>query len=120
MYREIANEGQGIWFGAFLADGSQVGNLGVLLCVDEEQRNLIARFQMVATHPNHQRKGICSQLIDASIQYIFDYADERKFSSVTAVIVADPDYHAKKIYAKLGFSEREHQIIITKQASAGE
>ena len=115
-YRQIAQEEQGVWLGAFTSEGIQVGNLGMLYCKPEAaSAQLLVRFQMVATHPDFQRRGICQYLLQEAIKYLFQYAEQKQFSSVSAVIVADPDYHAKKLYQKVGFVSQEYQVIVTKQ-----
>ncbi|MFG1483479.1 GNAT family N-acetyltransferase [Halobacteriovorax sp. HFRX-2_2] len=98
QFAKIAKEGHGKWFGAFL-DGDLVGSLGLFTDGD------VARFQIVSTHKDFQRRGICSSLVYKSALYAFE-----NMGAKTLVMVADEDYHAAKIYESVGFKPNQYQI----------
>jgi len=108
-YRSLSGQGDLVWFGAFLPCGTQVGNLGILLSQDLPP---LARFQMVATHPQYQGRGVCKTLLQSAIHYIFN--SWRPGETPQVVIAADPHYHAKRIYQSIGFMEHEYQVFVTK------
>jgi ribosomal protein S18 acetylase RimI-like enzyme len=94
-YQNLEKENRGHRFGAFL-DGKLVADLGIF----HEDR--IARYQNVVTHPDFRRQGICATLVYESGKYIMN---ETKIDKM--VMVADPDYHAAKIYESVGFQPKE-------------
>lgn len=90
-YQRMAQAGWGDWFGAFMGD-TLLGDLGIFY------NGQVGRFQNVETHPAYYRQGICSSLIFEASQSAFcDYQVE------TLVMVADPQYHAARIYESVGF-----------------
>ncbi|MDO9182732.1 MAG: GNAT family N-acetyltransferase [Bacteriovorax sp.] len=101
-YRSMVNSTCGVWMGAFL-DDKLVGDLGLFY------ENGVGRFQVVGTHPDFRRMGVCSTLLYKSCLYGQKYFNISKF-----IIVADPDYHAANIYQSIGFSTREIQIGLCK------
>ncbi len=100
-YRLLTELGLGEWFGAFLK-GQIVADLGVFFSSD------LARFQMVATHPEYRRRGLCARLVLEASQYAFAKGAE------TLVMVADPEYHAARIYESVGFEVLERQVAFQK------
>jgi ribosomal protein S18 acetylase RimI-like enzyme len=98
QYRELIRQKKGFWFGAIL-DNQIVGSLGVFIEDD------IARFQIVSTSPDYQRRGVCSTLVYESAKYVLENTQ-----ASTLVMVADEDYHAAKIYESVGFIPTEKQI----------
>lgn len=106
-YRSLSEKGRLVWLGAFLPNDIQVGNLGILL---SHLGPPVARFQMVATHPHFQGRGVCRALLHAAINYISDTSR----ANPLFIIAADPHYHAKGIYQSIGFVEREYQVFATK------
>lgn len=96
-YRAMSEDGLGAWFGAFL-DGELVADLGVY------KDDSLGRFQNVATHPDYRRRGLCGTLV----HYAGKMALE-DWNLKTLVMVADPDYHAARIYESVGFVAREQQ-----------
>ena len=101
-YRMMLDQKKGHWMGAFLGE-KLVGNLGVF------SENGLARFQMVGTHPDHRRMGVCSTLVYHTACFALQ---EMKVSQM--VMVADPDYHAAKIYQSVGFEPKEMMIGLCK------
>lgn len=101
-YRLMIKQNKGEWFGAFLGE-QLVGDLGVFA------ENGLGRFQTVGTHPDFRRKGVCSTLIHQSCLYALE-----KMNVTRLVIVADPAYHAAKIYESVGFVNQEIQVGLCK------
>lgn len=104
--RMICEHGDGVWMGA-LAGGSVVAALG-LVRTDPHT----ARYQNVETHPQLRRRGFATELLIAAA----DFGREH-FAAEQFVIVADPDYHAIKIYERLGFKTVEQQVQLSRAAS---
>jgi len=100
-YRLLTELGLGEWFGAFLS-GKLVADLGIFFSSD------LARFQMVGTHPEHRKKGLCGRLVFEASRYAFDKGAE------TLVMVADPEYFAARIYESVGFAVLEQQVALQK------
>ncbi|MFC0597349.1 GNAT family N-acetyltransferase [Streptomyces palmae] len=98
-YRRLCEAGHLTWFGAFV-DGRMRAGAG--LCADGGG---LARFQNVETHPGYRRRGLASALV----HHIGDWG-LRELGARTLVIVADPDYHAIRIYRALGFADTEKQV----------
>jgi ribosomal protein S18 acetylase RimI-like enzyme len=96
-YRSICESGKGSWFGAFLGD-RLAADLGIIFCWDG-----LARYQQVGTHPEFRRRGLCEALVAKSAALC--PAEMKRF-----VMVADPGYHAIKVYEKAGFREEEKQV----------
>jgi ribosomal protein S18 acetylase RimI-like enzyme len=101
--RHQVETGRGAWFGAFL-DGQLVSSLGVFNAGDG-----LARFQSVETHPQFGRRGLCGTLVHHAGQYALQRWDVN-----TLVIVADPEYHAKRIYESVGFETVQMQYALEK------
>jgi predicted GNAT family acetyltransferase len=97
-YRTMAEAAVGAWFGAFL-EGRLVADLG--LYTD----GTFGRFQSVGTHPDYRRRGICGTLVHAAAEHAL-----QRFGVKTLVMVADPEYHAARIYMSLGFAPTEQQL----------
>lgn len=97
-YREMVRAGRGQWFGAFMGE-QIVGDLGVFI------EGGVARYQAVETHPEHRRQGVCGTLVYEAAKYAFS-----DLKAHTLVMVADPEYHAAKIYESVGFRPTERQI----------
>jgi len=97
-YRRLINQGKGEWYGAFL-NGSLCGSLG--LFNDGE----IGRFQIVSTDINFRRQGVCSTLVYRVSEKALEDDKLKKL-----VMVADPDYHAARIYESVGFIPNQKQV----------
>lgn len=91
QYQKLIENGLGKWFGAFL-DEKLVGSLGVF------HENGVARFQIVSTHSDYLRRGVCSTLVYESAKYALEKMDVSEL-----VMVADEEYYAAKIYESVGF-----------------
>jgi ribosomal protein S18 acetylase RimI-like enzyme len=100
--RALCSTGHAAWYGAF-AGGVLQAALG--LVTDGE----IARYQTVETRPDARRQGLASALIHRA------GATALAAGVKTLVIVADPDYHAIELYRRLGFTDRETQVQLTRR-----
>lgn len=94
-YKRLVEKKQGHRFGAFL-EGKLVADLGIF------HEDKVARYQNVVTHPDCRRQGICATLVYESGKYIQNETTIDKM-----VMVADPDYHAARIYESVGFEPKE-------------
>ena len=94
-YQKLVQKKQGYRFGAFLK-GQLVADLGIF------HENRVARYQNVATHPDFRNRGICSTLVYTAGQIILSEGQVDQM-----VMVADPDYHAARIYESVGFKPKE-------------
>lgn len=105
MQRSIVNQNRGAWFGSFAGD-KLVAQCGIVFCDGG-----LARYQMVATHPAHRRRGFASQTVATAGKFAAE-----TYGAETLVIVADPKYHAISIYRDLGFVVTEQQVSIERRA----
>ena len=96
-YQNMIADGMGNWFGAFL-NGKLVADLGLFY------KGTIGRFQHVETHPEYRRRGLCGTLVHWAASYGFKH-----YGVKTLVMVADPEYHAARIYESVGFKPTEYQ-----------
>lgn len=101
MYRRLIGHKRGQWFGAYLKD-ELVGGLGIFSDGD------LGRYQVVSTHPDHQRKGVCATLVYHTAKYAFETMKLKKL-----VMVADEHYHAAKIYESVGFAPTEKLVGVS-------
>lgn len=90
-YRRLSESGRGFWFGAYLGS-VLVADLGIFY------EGKIGRYQVVETHPEHRRQGICGTLV-----YEAGKIAMQEFGVQELVMEADPDYHAARIYESVGF-----------------
>ncbi len=106
--RRQVQSGHGAWFGAFL-EGRLVASMGVFNTGDG-----LGRFQTVDTHPAFERRGLCGTLVHHAGQYALEHLGVTEL-----VIVADPAYHAQRIYESVGFtlSQRQYQLEKTDSPS---
>ena len=103
QYRNMAALGRGAWFGAF-NEKALIADLGIYH--DGE----VGRFQSVVTHPDFRRKGACTQLVYGASKHAL-----HSMSLARLVMVADPDYHAARIYERLGFRPTEKQVGVCRR-----
>lgn len=89
--RSMIDAGSGHWYGAFL--GSRVvADLGLFRTGD------VGRFQEVETDPDYRRQGICGRLVYEVSRRALEEGWVRSL-----VMVADENYHAARIYERIGF-----------------
>ena len=101
-YRRMTQAGLGKWFAAFV-DGKLAADCGVYVFGE------VGRFQSVGTHPKFRRQGLCGSLVFAAANWAFANTAAKKL-----VMVADPEYHAAKIYESVGFKPTEKQAGCSK------
>lgn len=99
--RQLAESGHGACFGAF-RDGRLLAQLGIF-----SDGSGVARYQNVETHPAARGKGLAGTLVWQAGRYALG-----TLGASTLVIVADPGYHAIRIYRSVGFSDREIQTAL--------
>ncbi len=97
-YQAMVKSGAGFFFGAFLKE-KLVACLGIFSDQD------LGRYQIVSTHPEYQRQGICGSLVFHSAQYAF-----KNMGVKSLVMIADEKYHAAKIYETVGFKPAEKLV----------
>lgn len=90
-HRNMSEKGLGNWFGAY-SDGKLIGDLGLFV------EGKVGRFAKVETHPDFRGKGVCKNLVHFASQFGLSELGAEKL-----VMVADPDYHAQKIYQSVGY-----------------
>ncbi|MFC1746414.1 GNAT family N-acetyltransferase [Candidatus Riflebacteria bacterium] len=95
VFRKFSREKLGCRFGAF-KNNKLVGELGIYCHKD------VGRLNLIATHRNYRRQGVCQTLLYEAAKYAFDIMKLKHL-----VVIADRDYHAKKIYKTLGFKLKE-------------
>lgn len=101
-YRLMIKKQKGVWMGAF--DGDQLaGDLGLF------SENNLGRFQNVGTHPDYRRQGVCSTLLYETSKMALE-----KMRLHQLVIVADPFYHAQRIYESVGFTPQQTMVGLCK------
>ena len=104
--RRQVQSGHGAWFGAFM-DGQLVSSMGVF-----NTGAGLGRFQTVDTHPDFERRGLCGTLLHFAGQYALEHLNVTEL-----VIVADPAYHAQRIYESVGFKVFQTQYQLEKPTS---
>jgi RimJ/RimL family protein N-acetyltransferase len=93
-YRELAEAGDGAWWGAFV-DGRLVASLGIYALGDG-----LARFQSVKTQAAFRSQGLAGALVVAASRYA-----QADLGARTLVMAADPTYSAIRVYRAVGFTE---------------
>lgn len=96
--RALVEAGHGRWYGGFLG-GELVADLGVFMTGGG-----VARYQSVGTRPEFRRRGICGTLVYETARLAI--AEQ---GATRLCMVADPEYHAARIYESVGFEPRERQ-----------
>ncbi|WP_372406514.1 GNAT family N-acetyltransferase [Streptomyces luteireticuli] len=111
--RRLCEAGHGAWFGAFvdgrMRAGAGVFGHGVFGAGVLGNGGGAARYQNVETHPGFRGRGLASHVVHRAGRWALEDAAAR-----TLVIVADPGYHAIRIYRKLGFEDTERQVQLTR------
>ena len=97
--RELTERGAGAWFGAF-AGGQLAAQLGLV-----PAGGGLARYQDVETHPGFRRRGLAGALVAGAAR-----TATAEFGAQQLVIVADPAYHAVRLYRSLGFALAQDQV----------
>jgi RimJ/RimL family protein N-acetyltransferase len=105
--RRQVQSGHGVWFGAFLGE-RLVASMGVFNTGEG-----LGRFQTVDTHPDFERRGLCGTLLHHAGQHALEHLGVTEL-----VIVADPAYHAQRIYESVGFQQVQTQYQLEKTDSS--
>jgi GNAT superfamily N-acetyltransferase len=106
--RLLAEAGHGACFGAFL-DDRLVAQLGVF-----SDGSGTARYQNVETHPAARRQGLAGTLVYQAGQHALT-----EMAARLLVIVADPGYHAIRVYRSVGFADAQAQLGLEREPTAG-
>ncbi|GAB4577825.1 MAG: hypothetical protein Fur0022_05570 [Anaerolineales bacterium] len=101
-FRKMSESGWGHWFGAFL-DNRMVAGLGLYF------EHGLGSFELVGTHPDFQRQGICGTLVYRAAQRAFE-----EMGVHTLALAVDIGYHAERIYESVGFKVVERQVGMEK------
>ncbi len=94
-YQKLIKLGNGMRVGAFKGN-QMVAELGIY------SEGKLGRYQNVVTHPDFRCQGICATLVYEAGQAILNEGKVK-----TLVMVADPDYHAARVYESVGFKPVE-------------
>jgi len=101
-YAAMIALGLGRWF-AVMHEGSPIATCGIfshpLPCW---------RFQLVAVHPDHRRRGHAASLVAAVC------LRARRIRTAPIILGCVPETAAQRIYARLGFAPIEHTIAIVR------
>ena len=108
-YRAAQAAGLGAMWGGFDLSGQMVCGLGIF-----DTGRGIARYQNVETHPDARSRGLAGTLVHTAGEWARETLGTR-----TLVIVADPDYHAQRLYERLGFRPTEVQLGFQQRPPAG-
>jgi GNAT superfamily N-acetyltransferase len=65
----------------------------------------VARYQQVQTRPEARSRGLAGTLVHVTAEWA-----AAALGTTTLVIVADPEYHARGLYERLGFVATQRQI----------
>jgi hypothetical protein len=101
-YRKRIDAGEGEWYAAF-RDDRQIASLGIF------RSGSSARFQVVITHADSRRQGVCGSLVHHVARRTLDRPEIHSL-----VMVADAEYHAARIYESLGFAKTETLVGLCK------
>lgn len=104
-YRAAQAAGHGAVLGAFDDHGQMLSGLGIFDAGDG-----VARYQSVETHPDARSRGLAGTLVHHAGEWAREHLGTR-----TLVIVADPDYHAQRLYQSVGFTPTEVQIALERR-----
>lgn len=97
--RHMTQTGAGAWWGAFV-DGRLCSSLGLFAASPG-----LARFQNVQTRPDARGQGLAGTLVERAGRFGLE-----ELEAETLVMVADPDYHAVRVYRSVGFEHTEVQL----------
>jgi GNAT superfamily N-acetyltransferase len=107
-YQRHVQAGHGGWFGAYLKDAS--GHQQLAASLGLFVRDNVGRFQLVGTHPDFRRRGLCGTLVHHAALEGLGTMDAN-----VLVMVADPEYVAASIYESVGFKPTEKQVALERK-----
>lgn len=93
----MSDRGVAAFFGAFVGDEC-VSELGIVLCGEDAQGRVVARYQNVQTAFEHRMRGLAGHLVGVAAHWAADRGAERW------VIASEPDSPAGRLYRSLGFA----------------
>jgi GNAT superfamily N-acetyltransferase len=93
----LSARGVAAFFGAFVGDEC-VSDLGIVLCGQDAQGRVVARFQSVQTALHHRRRGLAGHLVGVAARWAEDHGAQRW------VIATEPENPAGRLYRSLGFA----------------
>ncbi|WP_019585111.1 GNAT family N-acetyltransferase [Deinococcus apachensis] len=99
--RASQEAGHGAYLGAFLEEQMLAG-LGVY-----DAGGGVTRYQNVETHPGWRSRGLAGHLVHFAGEWA-----QNHLAAQTLVIVADPEYHAQRLYERVGFRPTEVQTAL--------
>ncbi|MPY66221.1 GNAT family N-acetyltransferase [Deinococcus sp. SDU3-2] len=106
--RRAQEAGHGACLGAF-ADGRMAAGLGVY-----DAGGGVIRYQNVETHPAQRSRGLAGHLVHFAGEWA-----RHHLRAQTLVIVADPEYHAQRLYERVGFRPSELQTGLERPPAGG-
>ena len=92
----LSERGAAAFFGAFVGEVC-VSDLGIVLCGEDTQGRVMARFQSVQTALDHRRRGLAGHLVGVAASWAADRGAQRW------LIATEPDNPAGRLYRSLGF-----------------
>jgi len=101
-YAAMIASGFGRWF-AILENGSPIATCGIF-----PHELPCWRFQLVAVHPDHRKRGHAASLVASVCR------EARRVRAAPIIIGCVPGSEAERIYARLGFAPIEHTIAIVR------
>lgn len=114
-YRAAQATGAGAMWGAFDDAGQMLSGLGIFDAgPDLQTGQRVARYQSVETHPDARSRGLAGTLVHAAGEWA-----RETLGTQTLVIVADPEYHAQRLYERVGFRPTEVQLGFEKPPAGG-
>lgn len=102
--RAAQHRGRGAMFGAFGPTGQMYSGLGVFSADGAHRAGGVTRYQNVETHPETRSLGLAGTLVHRAGEWARTHLNAQ-----TLVIVADPAYHAQRLYERAGFRPTEIQ-----------
>ena len=96
--------GFGHWFGV-IENGAAIATCGIF------PHEACWRFQLVAVHPDHRRRGHAAALVASVCRFA------HRVRPAPIIIGCVPGAAAQRIYARLGFEPIEHTIAIVRPST---
>ena len=93
---ELSERGAAAFFGAFVGEEC-VSSLGIVLCGEDAQGRVVARYQSVQTAFDHRSRGLAGHLVGVAAGWAADRGAQRW------VIATESDNPAGRLYRSLGF-----------------
>jgi GNAT superfamily N-acetyltransferase len=94
---EMSERGAAAFFGAFMGEEC-VSSLGIVLCGQDAEGRVVARYQSVQTAVDHRRRGLAGHLLGVAAGWAAERGAQRW------VIATESDNPAGRLYRSLGFT----------------